>query len=76
MMKIETIFCDQLKDEYENKKKILQQLISELINKEGQKNGSTIEMIEFATTAYNLAAKEYQEYIKSNVGKAETVTLS
>ena len=74
MMETETIFFNKLKDEYESKKKILQQLISELVNKESAKDSCTIEKVEVATAEYNQAAKEYQGYIKSNVVKAQTAT--
>ncbi len=64
-MKSETLFSEQLK-EYEYKKKLLQQAIAELLDKVNPKVPGTIEKLEAATAAYNLAAKVFQEFIKSN----------
>ncbi|MDB5120836.1 MAG: hypothetical protein JWN56_2054 [Sphingobacteriales bacterium] len=70
---MESLSLNKLKEEYENKKEILQRAISELIDKENRKDSRMIEKVEAATAEYNLAAKEYQESIKSNFGKAKNI---
>jgi len=64
-MKSRTLFLEKLQN-YEDKKELLQQAILELVDKINPKVLGTMEKLEAATAAYNLAAKLFREFIKSN----------